>query len=159
MASSGGNDKYEIQIVKTGIGDPFLILNFVFNPNGINPSEQTVSDLKIIAKFSTDNDHWITIGHVVTEFIDGDATMEPAPFYRAGIPFSPPDNFSTLTTVYVDYEFTIQGEGDDVVIVVPSGYEGEDIHSSNPNHVTIEFNNIEGRLESFTDEVYYSWPG
>lgn len=150
MADSG--DKYKIQIVRTGIGDPFLVVNFEFQDDGLSPIEHPISQFEVVAFVSNDENNWEYIGYTKSESI---AKMGP---YRIGIPFDEPPGFSESETVYVQLQFGSDGHGGDFEVVATPNTTGETISDSHPYKVTITFNTKLGVTEAFQDQVYYSWP-
>ena len=150
MSQSG--DKYKIQIVRTGIGDPFLLVNFEFTADGKNPTEHPISDFEVVAYVSNDQNNWIYLGYTKAESI---SKFGP---YRIGIPFDEPDGFSDTETVYAQIQFGANGHGGDFEVVPTPNTEGENISDSHPYKVTLTFNTQLGVTETFQDQVYYSWP-
>ena len=138
--SQEGN-KYKIQIVKAGIGDPFLLITAQFLDNdGYDPTTNPIDDLevKIGFAYSPDDDlyyFWKGYSNNISE-------MGP---YRFGIPFDRPDDWNEGRDVYIR------------IIVEKDGDDNFDVDSTGNNQVDIHFATLGGARMSFYDDVYYSY--
>ena len=106
---AGEGDKYKIKIVRTGIGDPFLLGKFQFDLEGaLDPKTTPVQDLEIKVEFSLDNDDFHTYGNIqLKKNLSDWATNESqTATYYFGMPFDPGDGYETGQTIYLKLTFT-----------------------------------------------------
>ena len=148
MSQSG--DKYKIQIVRTGIGDPFLLLKFQFTEDGLNPTEYPIDSMEF---------HFL-IGNTPPSSSNGELarvltykTSGLGP-YRVGVPFDEPEGFNPGSTAYARVYVFVNGTNSNVEFVNPNDDPGLSITN---NDVTITLNPQDGRLQEFYDNVYYTW--
>ena len=104
--SQEGN-KYKIQIVKAGIGDPFLLITAQFLDNdGYDHTTNPIDDLEVKIGFAySPEDDFYYFGKVYSNNI---SEMGP---YRFGIPFDRPDDWNEGRDVYI--RIIVEKDGDD----------------------------------------------
>ncbi len=147
-----GGDKYKIQIVKTGIGDPFLVVNFKFTEDSLNPIENPVQNVQVYLsisntmQFTTDTG----LGYVLTYKVS-----DYGP-YRVGIPFDRPESWTLEEPLWLQVTIYVNGQFNNVEIVNPDGLEG--IETFDSFYAYINLNPQSGATRSYLDEVYYTWP-
>lgn len=141
-------DKYKIKIIKTGIGDPFLLGEFQFDlDGGINPKTTPVQDLEIKVEFSTDNDDFHTYGNIQLKknLSDWATSNENQARYYFGLPFDPGGGYTTGSTIYLKLTFSASNHA----IALDGG--------SN-NHSTYTMNYLTDLSTHFPSvPVYYYW--
>ena len=149
MAQSG--DKYKIQIVKTGIGDPFLVVRFQFDADGISPVEEPISSLQFLFYLSEDQSFpgEKQIGSFITTKV---SKLDP---YRVGIPFDAPAAYTEGDPLNLRIFAYVNGHYDNVEFVNPQGVPGLECAE---NYATISFHPQNGQEREFFDLVYYTWP-
>lgn len=148
MSQSG--DKYKIQIVRTGIGDPFLVLKYQFAEDGLNPVEYPINQMEF---------HFL-VGNTPPSSSNGELakvltfkTSALGP-YRIGVPFDEPEGFDPSSTAFARVYVFVNGSHDNVEFVNPNDDPGLSITG---NDVTITLDPQMGRMQEFFDNVYYTW--
>lgn len=141
---------YKIRIIKTGIGDPFLLGEFEFLTGSgyTDPASEPVQDLSIKVELSTDSDNYPNYGTVVLQQpIKGwqlSNSDNNAPRYFFGLPFDPGSNYDSQQTIYLRLTFTCSNGS----IILGNG-------SDNSQTITLYYSGDYADLP--TVPVYYFW--
>ncbi|HEX2901501.1 MAG TPA: hypothetical protein VHS96_17430, partial [Bacteroidia bacterium] len=141
---------YKIRIIKTGIGDPFLLGEFEFITSGgyANPANDAVQDLTIKVEFSNDGDSYPNYGTVTMQQpIKGwqmSISDGTAPRYFFGLPFDPGENYTSQQTIYLRLTFSCSNGS----IILGNG-------SDNSQTITLPYSGDYADLPSVA--VYYYW--
>lgn len=102
-------DKYKIKIVRTGIGDPFLLGEFYFDTeNGLNPANTPCEGLQIAVEFQDEDGGFHHFGSItVTSTVNNWAkSMGLDTNYHFGLPFDPGSGYIVGNTVTMKLTFT-----------------------------------------------------
>ncbi len=141
-------DKYKIKIVRTGIGDPFLLGVFEFDlEEALNPKVIPVQDLEIKVEFSTDNDDFHTYGNIQLKknLSDWATTVETTARYYFGLPFDPGSGYSSGDTIYL--RLTFSASNFDIAL-----------DGGSNNHSTYQLDFLPNSTSHFPSvPVYYYW--
>jgi hypothetical protein len=102
---------YKIRIIKTGIGDPFLLgeFEFITGSGYTDPKDVPVQNLDIKIEFSVDSgDSFPNYGHVVLQQPLANWTMDSTltARYFFGLPFDPGSSYVAEQTILLRLTFT-----------------------------------------------------
>lgn len=140
-------DKYKIKIVRTGIGDPFLVGEFYFDTeNGLDPAQHPVDGLDIQIEFQMADNDFHTFGHIkVSKQLDNWAkTQGMDSNYHFGLPFDPGSLYEVGDAVVMKLTFT-------------TGNHGVELDGGSNNHSTYTLVYDPAHALDFSTTCYYYW--
>jgi hypothetical protein len=146
-------DPYKIRIIKTGIGDPFLLGEFNFDTSDgyADPADVPVQNLNIKIEFSVDSgESFPNYGHIVLQAPLANWQMAgvTTPRYFFGLPFDPGSSYEAEQAIQLRLTFTC----DNLPIVIEGHNQGQ--NDQIILHMTYQGNPV----ELPTVPVYYYWP-
>lgn len=144
-------DKYKIKIVRTGIGDPFLLGEFQFDlDGGIDPSIRPLKDLEIKVEMGPSGGDLHTYGYIVLKknLTDWATGSGDAARYFFGMPFDPTDNYDDGDAIQL--RLTFQSTDSDE--------PGIELDGGSNNHSTFDMTYLSSMNTNFPSvPVYYYW--